>query len=395
MNQLGGDVAKTRRGYRHAWPALLAARLLELCFPRPPLLAEAVHSEEPKILFLELFGLGDVASLSTAFDPLLRRFPKAKIYILCQPWCAAFYEKDSRVFQVVGMPTPWKSALAHLVSWGAWASAMRRIRQMRQMKFDWCIETRGDIRSQILARWIQPKRLVGPRDYMGSNMILRGKLLSDNLGILPQGHRYQRNCDCLMPLLGASTIASLPSLPHRSKQKPQSVPTRLLLHPAGGWKYKHWPEERWHSLLLYLLGEKNWEIGLLCAPGEERCIEKITKGISVKIEKSEFSKLLATVQSYDAMVATDSGPINLAILSGIPVVDIMGPGDSTMWGPTPGRGILLQNVKNYSCHPCLQKKCVSPLNPCIRQVSLEDVKNALQEIRVQVEERRADSNTKK
>jgi ADP-heptose:LPS heptosyltransferase len=140
-----------------------------------------------------------------------------------------------------------------------------------------------------------------------------------------------------------------------------------------------------------LLEKKEWEIGLLCAPGEERCVKKITKGISVKIEKPEFSKLLTTVQSYDAMVATDSGPINLAILSGIPVVDIMGPGDSSMWGPTPGRGILLQNVKNYSCHPCLQKRCVCPLNPCIGQVSLEDVKDGLEEIRAQVEEGRTDS----
>jgi ADP-heptose:LPS heptosyltransferase len=387
MNRAAVCVPKTRRGYRYAWPALLAARLLELCFPCPPLLAEADHSEEPKILFLELFGLGDVASLSTAFGPLLYRFPRAKIYILCQPWCASFYEKDSRVFQVVGIPTPWKSALAHLISWEAWASVMRGIQSLKKAEFDWCIETRGDIRSQILARWIRPKRLVGPCDYMGSNMILRGKLLSDNLGILPQGHRYQRNCDCLLPLLGARTAASLPSLPHRSTKKTQNISFRLLLHPVGGWKYKHWPEERWRSLLLYLLEKKEWEIGLLCGPGEENAIERITQGIHVRVEKPKLSELLSTIQSYGAMVATDSGPIHLAILSGIPVVNIMGPGDSSMWAPPTGRGILLQSVENYPCHPCLQRKCVFPSNPCIRQVALEEVKSAVEVLMTQARTR--------
>jgi len=378
-----------KRGYRHSRIAISFARILEKVFPRPSMGQGVFQHQSASILFIELFGLGDVASLSVTFDPLLRRFPTAKISILCQPWCASFYANDSRVFEVIGMPTPWKSALADLVSWTAWASVFRIVRKMRKKRFDWCIETRGDIRSQILARWIQPIRLVGPRDYMGSNMILRGRLLSDNLGILPARHRYQRNCDCLMPLLGAPTTASVPSLPHRPTKKTQSKFTRLLLHPAGGWKYKHWPEERWRSFVLYLLEKKEREIGLLCAPGEEIAIERITKGICVKIEKPKFSELLSTIQSYDVIVATDSGPINLAILSGIPVVDIMGPGDSSMWGPPPGRGILLQNVENYSCYPCLQKRCVSPLNPCIRQVSLEDVKGSLEKIWAQVETERA------
>ena len=378
-----------KRGYRYSWIAISFARILEKIFPRPRFGQGASHHSSPSILFIELFGLGDVASLSVTFDPLLKRFPTAKISILCQPWCATFYANDSRVFEVIGMPTPWKSALADLVSWTAWASVIRMVRQMRKKRFDWCIETRGDIRSQVLARWIQPIRLVGPRDYMGSNMILRGKLLSDNLGILPPRHRYQRNCDCLLPILGISVEALLPSLPHKFKNVNFGTTKRLLIHTGGGWMYRHWPEERWRRLLLDLLKKNEWEIAVLCAPGEERIIERISEGTSVKIERPSLNELLPTIQSYDVMIATDSGPINIAILSGIPVVDIMGPGDSFMWGPPPGRGILLQNVENYSCYPCLQKRCVSPLNPCIRQVSLEDVKGSLEKIWSQVETERA------
>jgi len=360
---------------------------MEKFFPRPPLGKGVLEDESPTILFIELFGLGDVASLSVTFDPLLRRFPKAKIHILCQPAWASFYANDFRVFKVDEMRTPWKSSFAQLTSWSAWASVMQTLRRMQKIKFDWCIETRGDIRSQIVARWIQPKRLVGPLDYMGSNMILRGDLLSDRIGSLPIQHRYERNCDCLTPILGEAAKISIPSLLRNAKKVPLGGLPRLLIHPAGGWKYKHWPEKRWRLLLIDLLKKKDWEVGLLCAPGEEGCIERISGGISVRVETPPLVELLSTIQSYDAMVATDSGPINLAILSGMPVVDIMGPGDSTLWGPFLGRGVLLQNVSNYPCHPCLQRKCFFPSNPCIQQIHGEDVKNALERVREQIGER--------
>lgn len=121
-----------KRGYRHSRIAISFARILEKIFPRPRFGQGGFNHPSPSILFIELFGLGDVASLSVTFDPLLKRFPTAKICILCQPWCASFYANDSRVFEVIGMPTPWKSALADLVSWTAWASVIRIVRQMRK-----------------------------------------------------------------------------------------------------------------------------------------------------------------------------------------------------------------------------------------------------------------------
>jgi ADP-heptose:LPS heptosyltransferase len=178
-----------------------------------------------------------------------------------------------------------------------------------------------------------------------------------------------------------SVEAFLPSLPQKSNNVSLGTSSRLLIHTGGGWRYKHWPEERWRKLLLDLLEKNEWEIAILCAPGEERIIERISEGTSVKIERPSIKNLLPTIQSYHAMVATDSGPINLAILSGIPVVDIMGPGDSTMWRPPTTQGILLQEVDSYPCYPCRQKKCYVPTSPCIQQVGIQQVKNALETLK--------------
>lgn len=370
------------KGVHYSRASCFAAHFLEHFFPRPPFrIANEIQAEGPSILLIELFGLGDLASLSVLFDPILKKYPQAKIYIVCQEWCQDLYWNDSRVTKVFGIPTPWKASARVLFSPSAWKKVFQAASALRGIGIDWAIDTRGDVRSQIFARWVQPKRLVAPLDYMGSNMILRGALLSDILGVILHGHRYQRNCDCLLPILGMSVEASLPSLPQKFNCSSSGTLSRLLIHTGGGWRYKHWPEERWRKLLLDLLDKKEWEIAILCAPGEERIVERISEGTSVKIERPSLKDLVPTIQSYHAMVATDSGPINLAILSGIPVVDIMGPGDSIMWGPPPGRGILLQEVGNYPCHPCRQRKCFFPSNPCIQKITTDMALESLQALR--------------
>ena len=373
------------KGVHYSRASCLTAHFLEYVFPRPPFrIANGIQSGRPSILLIELFGLGDLASLSVLFDPILKKYPQAKIYIVCQEWCQGLYWNDSRVTKVFGIPTPWKASARVLFSPSAWEKVFQAASALRAIGIDWAIDTRGDVRSQIFARWVQPKRLVAPLDYMGSDMILRGSLLSDNLGVIPHGHRYQRNCACLLPILGMSVKASLPSLPQKSNNVSSGNLSRLLIHTGGGWKYRHWPEERWRKLLLDLLEKNEWEIAILCAPGEERIIERISEGTSVKIERPALKDLLLTIQSYHAMVATDSGPINLAILSGIPVVDIMGPGNSTMWGPPKGYGVLLQEVDSYPCYPCQQKKCYFPTSPCIQQVEIQQVKNALETLKTRL-----------
>jgi len=373
------------KGVHYSRASCLAAHFLEHFFPRPPFrIANEIQAEGPSILLIELFGLGDLASLSVLFDPILKKHPQANIYIVCQEWCQGLYWNDSRVTKVIGIPTPWKASARVLLSPSAWKKVFQAASALRGIGIDWAIDTRGDVRSQIFARWVQPKRLVAPLDYMGSNMFLRGALLSDNLGVIPHGHRYQRNCDCLLPILGMSVKASLPSLPQKSNNVSPGTLSRLLIHTGGGWRYKHWPEERWRKLLLDLLEKNEWEIAILCAPGEERIIERISEGTSVKIERPSIKNLLPTIQSYHAMVATDSGPINLAILSGIPVVDIMGPGDSIMWRPPTPQGILLQEVDSYPCYPCQQKKCYYPTSPCIQQVKIQQVRNAIETLKTRL-----------
>jgi ADP-heptose:LPS heptosyltransferase len=373
------------KGVHYSRASCFAAHFLERFFPRPPFrIAKGIQSGRPSILLIELFGLGDLASLSVLFDPILKKYPQAKIYIVCQEWCQGLYWNDSRVTKIFSMPTPWKASARVLFSPSAWKKVFQAASALREIGIDWAIDTRGDVRSQIFARWVQPKRLVAPLDYMGSDMILRGSLLSDNLGVIPHGHRYQRNCACLLPILGMSVEASLPSLPQKSNNVSPGNLSRLLIHTGGGWKYRHWPEERWRKLLLDLLEKNEWEIAILCAPGEERIIERISEGTSVKIERPALKDLLLTIQSYHAMVATDSGPINLAILSGIPVVDIMGPGNSTMWGPPKGHGVLLQEVDSYPCYPCQQKKCYYPTSPCIQQVKIQQVRNAIETLKTRL-----------
>jgi ADP-heptose:LPS heptosyltransferase len=162
-----------------------------------------------------------------------------------------------------------------------------------------------------------------------------------------------------------------------SRQKRKKIRPSLLLHTGGGWKYRWWPNDRWRALIQKLKAEGDWELGILVGPGDEEQVAQITRNLQIAVETPKVKDLLKLVQEYDLFVGTDSGPLHLAVLSGIPAVDLMGPGDPVLWAPPPGTGILLQDVLDYDCHPCIQKKCIYPNNPCIERIALSQVLAAI------------------
>jgi heptosyltransferase-1 len=109
-----------------------------------------------------------------------------------------------------------------------------------------------------------------------------------------------------------------------------------VLSPAGGWRSKCWPPERYGALCQHIYSN----LGLCCilnqGPGDEEIIAavKAASGDSGPIAcNSSLHQLMVFLRNALCVVAGDTGPLHLAVALGTPVVGLFGPTDPARNGP--------------------------------------------------------------
>lgn len=362
---------------RYPLHSRLAARLLEWLFwPRAALLPRpAADAPVRKMLIVEPFNLGDAASLSVLLDPLRARFPDAAIHLLVKRAGADLYRDDPRVQRVHEMEFPWArrqgKARLNLHDLRAFRELLRRLRAER---FDLGIDTRGEVRNQAIMAWIGCGRRLGFTNYLGSNMHIRGLLLTDSAGCIPPAPRAHMNL-ALVGLLGCDTQLRLPALHAEAQPPPRPGRYRVLLHTGAGWRFKLWPEARWAELADAMLDAYDIDLRLVGDAGEEVALRAIA-GASrhhPPITVTTLPGLLGELAAADLLVCLDSGPMHLAALLDRPTVALFGPGYLAVWQPPGGRGAVVHRQREFACAPCLQKRCIHPGHNCMDALSVAEV----------------------
>jgi ADP-heptose:LPS heptosyltransferase len=109
-----------------------------------------------------------------------------------------------------------------------------------------------------------------------------------------------------------------------------------VLSPAGGWRSKCWPPNRYGALCQKI----RCELGLRCllnyGPGEDDLISAV-KAASGEADPVAYNgslgQLMALLRNAVCIVGGDTGPLHLAVALGTPAVAIFGPTDPARNGP--------------------------------------------------------------
>lgn len=341
--------------------------------------------DDPTVVLIEPFQMGDVLSLAVMIQPILERFPRARIIIWCHTKNAHVYASDERIWKVVHAPFPWSNRGSKRGNAADWKLVLQSCREMRSYQPDVAIDTRGDIRSQIVMFLAGCDCRIAYTTYVGSNLHLRGLLIGHPLGDPPFQHRYRTNLYTLGPLLGSVPALHLPALfgpvdvtPEHNDPKLRTV----LVHPGGGWIYKRWPQDRWPALIAKLQQIPSLRLIMVAGPGELELAQEIGSSLDtpVDIRSTSYKELLSLIAQASLFIGLDSGPMNAAVLLNVPVVALFGPGESNVWQPLSDRSRYFHHVENYPCHPCTQGTCVRPDDSCMKTIQIEEVFQAAQAI---------------
>ncbi|MEJ2615461.1 MAG: hypothetical protein P8Z35_10915, partial [Ignavibacteriaceae bacterium] len=154
-----------------------------------------VREKIEKILIIEPFGLGDVASLSVMIGPLKNTFPESSIYILTKSGNENIYDFDKRV-KIIISEFPWTD-YSKRWSLKMYFNLLVDIFRIRKLRICIGIDPRGDIRSQVILLLIGCRERLGYNNYMNSNITTRGLLLTQTAEKPESEHRYDWNLNLL------------------------------------------------------------------------------------------------------------------------------------------------------------------------------------------------------
>jgi len=336
-----------------------------------------------KILLVEPFQMGDVLSLTPLIDPLLQRYPNVELYILTKPSSGAILELDARIKAVIKIDFPWSDYgfKKHQIS--RILKSIRQIIRLRSFQFDLAVDTRGDIRSQVIMLLAGSRERVGYQNYLHSNVTNRGWLLTKKELRSKHVHRYKWNME-LLRLLDIPTNSLLPLKFPSFHPKTENLDTQLkvssVIHIGGGWEYKRWSEAKWEALITQLANQQLGVVAVIAGPGERDIIDRLEKNCisDVLLEKLFFKvttlvEMVGLLQQCSLFVGLDSGPMNLAVCLNKRVIALFGPGDSDMWQPLSEGSRHIHKKENFPCNPCRQIVCYFAEKNCMAVIDVNEV----------------------
>lgn len=114
---------------------------------------------------------------------------------------------------------------------------------------------------------------------------------------------------------------------------------KVLVHTGTNWIMKHWPKEKWSELLRQISKAGDFNFIFIGAKNEQEDYQYVSEHSGAKVFSliSELSlpELAMLMSKCDYFLGIDSGPGNLAHLTGLPSLIIYGPGPHIYFSDLP------------------------------------------------------------
>jgi ADP-heptose:LPS heptosyltransferase len=307
---------------------------------------------EPRFLVVRLGSLGDIVHTFPAVAALRESFPKAEIVWLTHPRWKALVESSELATEI------WE------VETRSYGSVREILSRIRKRQFAAAIDYQGLWKSAALPFLGRVPRRVGFSSYSVREFGVP-LLYTERVGCT-QVHIADQNGELSLRAGARNGVApfqlSLPSLQEAfalQMLRGFGIDGYVVLSPAGGWRSKCWPPERYGALCQQIYSN----VGLRCilnqGPGDDGCIAavKAASGDATPIAcNSSLHQLMVFLHNALCVVAGDTGPLHLAVALGTPVVALFGPTDPARNGPYRPAGDSVKDIVLRSSHAAISYK---------------------------------------
>lgn len=345
-----------------------------------------------KVLIVKLSSLGDVIHTLPALTALRRHWPDAHLAWLVEPAAAEILRDHPALNRLLVLPRPaWRESLraGRVGTLGRQVRAF--LRELRDTAYDLVLDFQGLAKSALWVAAARAARKLGPGPGRRRNELAwwayTGRAPLPN----PDAHAVERNL-ALLDALGLSRLPvryDLP-VPAESERAAEALLSECGL--AAGTAFvavaaqTRWPTKNWTAAGFAAVADELNRRGLPAvftgAPGDRAALDEIAAAMRTPMRRLDgrtpLQTLAAVFRRARTVLATDTGPMHLAVAVGTPVVALFGPTDPGYTGPYgEGHRVLRQPVP---CSPCFQRTCrtrvVEP-HACMTRISAAEVVQAV------------------
>lgn len=264
---------------------------------------------KPKLLVLELWGIGDLIIAS----PFLREACRShEVTLLAQAYAEEMRPHFWPEVEVLPFRMPWTvhRGKYRLHTW-PWMRLARLVRQMRRNHFQAAASARWDPRDDVVMWLSGARQRIGfPR--MGSGLFETNSLDRPD----PVAHRHER-----WRVIGSALGLSVPPVSATVTSTVRRTGT-VLIHSGAAKPLRVWPLDRFHRLAdrLRRLG---YRVQVACDP--EQCGWWKGQNEQEVVVPTSLTELLELINDAGAFIGNDSGPGHVAGYMGVPTFTFFGP----------------------------------------------------------------------
>jgi heptosyltransferase I len=291
---------------------------------------------EPRFLVVRLGSLGDIVHTFPAVAGLRESFPKAETVWLTHPRWKELIECSELATEIWETDTRSYNSLREIIG------------KIRRRNFTAAIDYQGLWKSAALPFLGRVSRRIGFSAHtireLGVPILYTDRVpctqthIADQNGELSLRARVRNGVapvKLVVPTIQEAFVLQL--------LRSFAIERYVVLSPAGGWRSKCWPPDRYGALCQKIRANLSLRCVLNYGPGEEDIVSsiKVASGEADPIAyNGSLIQLMALLRNAVCVVGGDTGPLHLAVALGTPAVAIFGPTDPARNGPyRPGGGV--------------------------------------------------------
>jgi ADP-heptose:LPS heptosyltransferase len=265
---------------------------------------------KPKLLILELWGLGDLVIATPFIRAAADRY---EVTLLAKPFAGEMRPRLWPTIQVVPFTAPWTAFRFHtkysLWRW-PWRKMLRLRRELRASHFDYAVSARWDPRDHLLMR------IMGVRQRLGYPRLNSQRYLTTPLARPdPLAHRQE-----YWRVAGKALGLELPARPKLFTAQ-RTPPPVALIHTGARLPLRVWPLKNFQELARRLR-HKGFTVQMAC--DEDQLNWWRSQGEDIVCPRS-VGELFGCFDRAAVFIGNDSGPGHLAAACGLPTFTFFGP----------------------------------------------------------------------